>query len=82
MSLSPVTEGCSEKYGKRLIGKNDMEDALKNLDRLTQGEARLTIAENLRATHVVDERVRGDTERVLDRVGNVNDKVAEVICGV
>jgi hypothetical protein len=73
-----VTEGCSEKYGKRLIGKTDMEDALKKLDRLTQEETRMTIAENLRATHVVDERV----ERVLDRVGNVNDKVAEVICGV
>jgi imidazolonepropionase-like amidohydrolase len=77
-----MTEGCSEKYGKRLLGKNDMEDALKKLDRLTQEEAQMTIAENLRATHAVDERVRGDTERVLDGVGNVNDKVAEVICGV
>jgi hypothetical protein len=41
-----------------------MEDALKNLDRLTLEEAWMTIAENLRATHAVD------------------DKVAEVICGV
>ena len=73
-----MTKGCSEKYGKRLIGKTDMEDALKKLDRLTQEEAWMTIAENLRATHAVDERV----ERVLDRVGNVDDKVAEVICGV
>jgi len=66
-----VAEGCSEKYGKRLIGKTDMEDALKNLDNLTQEEARMMVAENLRATHAVD-----------DRVANVNDKVAEVICGV
>ena len=80
--MSPVTEGCSEKYGRSLIGKNDMEDALKNLDRLTQEESWMTTAENLRATHAVDERVRGDTERMLNRVGNVNDKVAEVICGV
>ena len=71
MSVSSVTEGCSEKYGKRLIGKTDMEDALKNLDNLTQEEARMMAAENLRATHAVD-----------DRVANVNDKVAEVICGV
>jgi hypothetical protein len=77
-----VTEGCPEKYGKRLIGKTDMEDALKKLDMLTQEEARMIIAENLRATHAVDERVRGDTERVLDRVGNVNDNVTEVIRGV
>jgi hypothetical protein len=69
--VSPVTEGCSEKYGKRLIGKTDMEDALKKLDKLIQEEARMIIAENLRATHAVD-----------DRVANVNDKVAEVICGV
>ena len=55
-----------------------MEDALKKLDRLTQEEAWMTIAENLSATHAVDERV----ERVLDRVVNVNDKVTEVICGV
>ena len=82
MVVSSVTEGCSEKYWKRLIGKTDMEDALKRLDRLTQEESWMTIAENLRATHAVDERVRGDTERVLDRVANVNDNVAEAIRGV
>ena len=85
MWVSPVTERSSEKYGKRLIGKNDMEDALKRLDNLTQEEERMAIAENLRATHAVDERVRGVTEHVLavdDRVANVNDRVAEVIHGV
>ena len=45
-------------YGKRLTGKNGMEDALKKLDKLTQEESLMTIAENLRATHVVDERVK------------------------
>jgi hypothetical protein len=78
MSVSPVTELCSETYVKRLIGKTDLEDALKKLDKLTQEEARMTIAENLRATHAVDERVLS----VDDRVANVNDKVAEVIRGV
>jgi hypothetical protein len=71
MSMSYVTDECSEKYVKTLIGKTDLEDALKKLDRLTQEEARMTIAENLRATQTVDERVRGDTERVLDRVTEV-----------
>jgi hypothetical protein len=55
-----------------------MEDALKKLDRLTQEEAQMTIAENLRATHAVDERVRGVAEGVL----SVDDKVTEVIRGV
>ena len=76
--MSPVTERCSEKYAKRLIGKTDLEDALKKLDGLTQEEARMTTVANLRATHAVDERVREVTERVL----SVDDKVAEVIHGV
>jgi hypothetical protein len=52
----------------------------------------MAIAENLRATHAVDERVRGVTEQVLavddrvagvdDRLANVDDKVMEVIHGV
>ena len=58
-----------------------MEDALTRLDKLTQEEARMIIAENLRATHAVDERVRGVTEQVLsvdDRVVGVDDRVAGV----
>jgi hypothetical protein len=55
--MSSVTEECPEKYGKRLIGKTDMEDALKRLDKLTQEEGRMAIAANLLATHAVDKRV-------------------------
>ena len=58
-----------------------MEDALTRLDKLTQEEARTAIAENLRATHAVDERVGGVTERVLavdDRVTGVDDRLAGV----
>jgi hypothetical protein len=36
-----------------------MEDALKRLDKLTQEEARMAVAQNLKATQIVDERVRG-----------------------
>ena len=42
---------------KRLIEKKEMEDALKRLDKLTQDEARMAVAENLRLTHVVDNKV-------------------------
>ena len=52
-----------------------MENALKRLDVLTQEEARMAIAENLRATHAVDERVAGVDKRVV----GVDDRVDQVI---
>ena len=63
---------------KRLIGRTDMEDALNKLDKLTQEEARMVVAENLRATHAVNERVRGVASTVLDvdrSVARVDDRV-------
>ncbi|KAF8488023.1 hypothetical protein F5888DRAFT_1930974, partial [Russula emetica] len=81
IATKEIKQGRIEKYWKRLIGKTDLEDALKNLDKLTQEEARMIIAENLRATHAVDERVRGVTEQVLavdDRVAGVDDRLANV----
>jgi archaellum component FlaC len=65
-----------------------MEDALKRLDKLTQEEARMAVAQNLKATYTVDERVRGvaDTVVAIDnrvagvdhRVAGVDDRVARV----
>ena len=42
---------------KKLLGRNDIEDALKRLDTLTMEEARMAIAETLNVTHKVDENV-------------------------
>ena len=72
---------CLEKYVKTLTGKTEMEDALKRLDKLTQEEARMAAAQNLKATHTVDERVKGvaDTAVAIDnRVAGVSDQVADV----
>ena len=78
----------SEKYLKKLIGRTEIEDALKRLNKLTQEEARMATAQVLKVTHTVDERVRGVTDDVLgvdnrvagvdDRVAGVNDRVAGV----
>ena len=57
-----------------------MEDALKKLDKLTQEEVGMAVAQNLRATHVVDERVRGVANTVVavdERVAGVDDRVAQ-----
>jgi hypothetical protein len=52
-----VANLCSAKLLKKLMGKKEMEDALKRLDKLTQDEARMAAAENLKLTHVVDNKV-------------------------
>jgi hypothetical protein len=51
-----------------------MEDALKRLDKLTQEEARMAGAQNLKITHTVDERVRG----VVDTVVAIDNSVAQL----
>ena len=42
---------------KKLLGRNDIEDALKRLDTLTMEEARMAIAETLNVTHKMDDKV-------------------------
>jgi hypothetical protein len=42
---------------KKLLGKNDIEDALKRLDTLTLEEARMATGEVLRVTHGVDDKM-------------------------
>ena len=42
---------------KKLLGLNDIEDALKRLDTLTMEEARMAIAETLNVTHKMDDKV-------------------------
>jgi archaellum component FlaC len=79
--MSRLTERCSEKFGKRLIGRNDLEDGLKRLDKLTQEEARMATAEVLRTTRAIEERVTDVGEQVLvvdDKVAGVDNRVAGV----
>jgi len=76
-----LTEGCSEKFAKKLIGRTEMEDALKRLDKLTQEEARMGTAQNLKVTHSVDKGVREVVDTVVaidDRVARVDDRVVAV----
>ena len=68
--MSQLIDGRLEKYAKKLIGRTDLADALKRLDKLTHEEAWMGIAQNLKATHAV-----GESVRVVD------DRVAEIIRG-
>jgi hypothetical protein len=77
----PLTEPLSEKYLKKLIGRTDIEDALKTLDRLTQEEARMAAAQVLNVANTVDERVRGIADNMVgvdSRMAGIDNRVAEV----
>ena len=71
----------SEKYANKLTGMTKVEDALKRLDKLTQEEARMASAQNLKITHTVDENVREVVDTVVaidNRVVTVDDRVKVV----
>jgi hypothetical protein len=70
----------------RLAGRTDLGDAVKKLDRLTQEEARMALAELLRITHifrdevkVVEAKVESTGDKVEAKVRCVDEKVQVVI---
>ena len=63
------------------MGNRDIEDSLERLDKLTQEEARMASAEQLKMTHGVNDRVRGvggQVQDLRDGVQDVGDKVQDV----
>jgi hypothetical protein len=80
-SMSLSTEKMLGKYLKKLVGRTDMEDALKKLDKLTNEEARMATAQVLKATRTVEDKVLDVDNRVAgvdDSVASVDDKVKAV----
>jgi len=81
IATKEIKQGRMKKFARKLMGRTEMGDALKRLDKLTQEEARMAAAQNLKATHIVDERVKGvvDTVEAIDnKVADVDDRVADV----
>jgi hypothetical protein len=48
----------SELFGRKLLGRTDIEDALKRLDSLIQEEVQMAIAQILKATTEVKDGMR------------------------
>ncbi|KAH9052800.1 hypothetical protein EDB87DRAFT_1581409 [Lactarius vividus] len=70
-----------EKFLKKLAGRTDLEDAIKKLDRLTQEEARMAVAEVLKITHIVHSDLKvvdGKVESIDDKVEGMGGKVDDV----
>jgi hypothetical protein len=61
----------TEKYLNKLLGKTDVEDALKRLDKLTHDEALMATAQILKLAHTIDDKVTG-----------IDSKVTKIINGV
>jgi hypothetical protein len=57
-NLSYFSHVALEKILNRLLGKSDIEAALKRLDTLSQEEARMAIVEVLKVTRMMDDKVR------------------------
>jgi prophage DNA circulation protein len=79
--IEPFLGKYLRKLTKKLIGNNEIEDALKRLDRLTQEEARMASAQLLKIANAIDSEVREIADNVLDvddRVAGVDDRVVAV----
>jgi hypothetical protein len=53
-----VVEHSAEKFAKKLLGESDVEAVLRRLDRLTQEEARMTVAHTLKVVHGLFDNLR------------------------
>ena len=60
------------------MGNREIEDSLERLDKLTQEEARMASAEQLKMTHSVDGKVTGVDDRVRGVEGQVQDVRGDV----
>jgi hypothetical protein len=56
--MLPVAECAIEKFTKKLLGESEVEAVLMRLDRLTQEEARMTVAQTLGVVHGLVGNVR------------------------
>ncbi|KAH9040448.1 hypothetical protein EDB85DRAFT_1886960 [Lactarius pseudohatsudake] len=74
IATKEIKQGRAKKFLAKLAGRRDIEDALQKLDKLTQEEARMAIAEVLRLAHNVDDQVKG----ISDQLEGVNKGIQGV----
>jgi hypothetical protein len=55
---SPMAQYVIEKFAKKFLGESEVEAILQRLDRLTQDEARMTVAQTLGVVHSLVGNVR------------------------
>ncbi|KAN0141609.1 hypothetical protein V8E53_000071 [Lactarius tabidus] len=73
VATKEIKQGRTKKYLKKLLGKTEIEDALKQLDKLTQEEVRMAAAQLLKTTDGIDDKVTRIEVEVKGMGGKVND---------
>jgi len=67
-STLTVAKRALEKFAKKLLGKSEVEAVLQKLDRLTQDEARMSVAQTLGVVHGLVGNVKIVMEGALARL--------------
>ena len=88
VDITPKIDFDSGKYLKARVGRKDIEDALRRLDKLTQEQVRMAAAELLKITNSLEDSVKNIAEQkqgvdgtiqcVDTKVQGVDDRVKGV----
>ncbi|KAF8487531.1 hypothetical protein DFH94DRAFT_678537 [Russula ochroleuca] len=76
-----IKQGKIKRFLKKLVGRSDIEDALRRLDKLTQEESRMAVAQGLRATHGMGDGMKvavNKMDAVLDGGENIRGELQQV----
>jgi len=61
-TIRPWLKSRLEKFAKKLLGESEIEAVLQRLDRLTQDEARVTVAQTLQVVYGLVNNVKSVME--------------------
>ena len=64
-----------EKFAKKLLGESEVEAVLQRLDRLTQDEARMTVAQTLGIVH----GLVGNVKVVMEGTQRMHDLLSLIV---
>ena len=63
--IPSIAQRSTEKFAKKLLGESEVEVVLQRLDRLTQDEVRITVAQTLSVVHGLEKNTRVVMEGTL-----------------
>jgi len=77
--LSSSAHRLPEMFVKKLVGRRDIEEALQTLEKVTVEEARMAVAEALKAIHGVGDKVENEAHGIHDTVKAFGNRIEGMI---